>query len=110
MSLDVYLRAMVKSNIFEGGITHNLNKMAMAAELYTPLWRPEELFQSTIIKAHQLVPFLEKGLVTLKTEPERFKLFNPSNGYGTYEDLVSFVEKYLDALYQNPYAEVEVSR
>ena len=48
MSLDVYISAVRPVRVYEGNITHNLNKMAMEVKLsngrtlYEVLWRPEE--------------------------------------------------------------------
>ena len=93
--------------MFEANITHNLGKMAQEAGLYEYLWRPEEI---EIIKAGQLIDYLREGLHRLKSDPEKFKAFNPPNGWGTYEGLVEFVQNYLDACYEHPDARVEVSR
>jgi hypothetical protein len=46
----------------------------------------------------------------LKDNPERYKEFNPENGWGNYEVLVGFVSKYLDACYEYPDSDVEVWR
>ena len=81
--------------------------MAGEAGLYEHLWRPEEV---GVTKAGQLVVPLETGLKRLLAEPERFRALNPSNGWGTYEGLVGFVSRYLDACRANPEADVEVSR
>jgi len=51
-----------------------------------------------------------QGLHNLKIEPERYKKFNPENGWGSYDGLVKFVENYLNACYEYPDADVEVSR
>ena len=96
-----------EDEVFTYNITHNLNRMAMDAGLYEALWRPDE---NSITKAAQLIEPLEKGLALLRAEPERFKVFNPSNGWGNYEGLVKFVAEYLSACRIYPEAEVEVSR
>ena len=93
--------------VFHGNITHNLARMAEAVGLYKPLWRPEEI---GVERAEQLIPLLEEGLATLKECPDIAKGFNPSNGWGAYETLVAFVERYLAACREWPQAEVEVSR
>ena len=93
--------------IYEGNITHNLGQMAGAAELYMPLWRPEEIGIET---AGQLVEPLEKGLAELRADPDKYKPFNPENGWGHYELLVRFVDDYLQACKENPEAKVRVSR
>lgn len=107
MSLDVTLRAERIVEVYEDNITHNLGAMAEAAELYYPLWRPEEI---SITTAYQLVPVLKAGLERLKKDPEKFKALNPSNGWGDYDGLVNFVEEYLDSCKDNPDAIIHVSR
>ncbi|MHC4618399.1 MAG: hypothetical protein ACYTEQ_11680 [Planctomycetota bacterium] len=93
--------------VYERNITHNLNKMADKAGIYQCLWRPDE---NGITKALQLIAPLTEGLLLLKSDPARFKKFNPPNGWGTYEGLVDFVEDYLKACEKYPDAEVSVSR
>lgn len=93
--------------VYSANITHNLNIMADEAGIYKYLWRPEYVGVS---KAEQLIEPLESGLKTLKNKPDYFKMFNPENGWGSYEGLVYFVEKYLEACKEFPEAEVSVSR
>ena len=107
MSLDVYLKVVRPVEIYNGNITHNLNKMAMEAGLYEVLWRPEELGMT---RAEELIPTLTAGLARLKADPEKFKAHNPPNGWGSYEGFVRFVEEYLNACGENPEAAVEVWR
>ena len=107
MSLDVYLRAVRLTDVYEDNITHNLAKMANEAGLYKPVWRPEVWEIKT---AQQLIDPLRAGLSILLNEPERFKKFDPDNGWGNYDGLVSFVRLYLAACEENPDAEVVVSR
>ncbi len=95
------------SEVYWGNITHNLGKMAREAGIYQALWRPEEL---NITQAYQLVGPLSEGLKTLGDHPSRFREFNPSNGWGTYEGLVQFATEYRDACIQYPSATVRVSR
>lgn len=93
--------------VYWANITHNLNKMAGEAGIYEHLWRPDEI---GITKAAELIEPLRAGLALLKSDPSRFKKFNPENGWGTYEGLVAFVEKYLAACEEYPAAVVRVSR
>ena len=105
--MDVWLTASRPIEVFEENITHNLSQMAQAAGIYEYIWRPEEV---GITKAIQLVEPLTIGLETLKANPEKFKEFNPKNGWGSYEVLVRFVERYLRACMANGDADVRVSR
>lgn len=92
---------------YSANITHNLGKMATEADLYQCLWRPEEL---AIEKANELVEFLALGLAKLRSKPGHYKHFNPSNGWGNYELLVEFTNRYLEACKQFPDAAVRVWR
>ena len=113
MSLDVYLNTSQcpecgrHDEPFNRNITHNLGRMAEAAGLYKAIWRPEELGINT---AGALIAILRDGLKLLQDDPPIFRCFNPSNGWGTYEDLVTFVGEYLQACKENPDAMVTVSR
>ena len=119
MSLDVHLESngtcqhcgkdsgVRGGEIFWKNITHNLSQMADQAGIYQHLWEPQEL---DITKANQLIEPLKEGLVRLRAEPDRFKKFNPKNGWGCYEGLIAFVEDYLKACIENPGAIVRVIR
>jgi hypothetical protein len=106
MSLDVTLIAKREVGVYESNITHNLTDMADAARIYMPLWRPDEI---GITHAKQLIKPLTKGLKLLKSDRKKFEKFNPKNGWGSYESLVEFVEKYLESCKENPDAKVSVS-
>jgi hypothetical protein len=93
--------------VYSANITHNLVKMAHEAGVYKALWRHEEI---GITHAHQLIEPLRAGLECLRAEPERFKQFNPANGWGNYENLVEFIKQYLEACEDYQTAEVSVSR
>lgn len=93
--------------VYEANITHNLTTMAEAAGVYQALWRPEEI---GVTKAGQLVTLLRDGLNRLIVDQERFEELNPKNGWGTYEGLVAFVSRYLEACEANPEAAISVSR
>lgn len=94
--------------LYTANITHNLNKMAAAADLYTVLWRADELWD-TPVAAH-LISLLEQGLTALRNDPASYASHAPVNGWGTYEGLVAFVEVYLAACREFPSARVTVSR
>lgn len=107
MSLDVSLTVMRPTEVFEYNITHNLTKMADEAGIYKALWRPEEI---GITHARQLIEPLREGLALLVRDPERFKVYDSPNGWGTYDTLVKFVRAYVQACEEYPDAEVSVSR
>lgn len=138
MSLDVYLTRKKwvsydkityteeSEDIYSANITHNLNEMAERAGIYNALWRPYrlkkdyvannnykaecEFEEKQIIKAGEIVQILQNGLTNLRLRPEYFKKFNSPNGWGRYENFVSFVENYLAACKKYPTAIINVSR
>ncbi len=126
MSLDVYLNSSETideecicsccdnihirkspSCVYRANITHNLGKMANAAGIYTPLWRPEEM---AAVIARDLIWVLEDGLKKLIKDPDEYEKYNSPNGYGMYEHFVEFVSEYLEACKKFPEALIEVSR
>lgn len=114
MSLDVYLEIdcdtggeEYTARLYNGNITHNLNRMAEAAGIYEELWRPNEI---GITHAQQLIWPLGAGLEKLQADPEEYSKHNPSNGWGSYEGLVAFVTEYLEACKRYPKATVRVWR
>ncbi len=124
MSLDVYLTGperevecrcecghchtrTTSETLYEANITHNLNRMAEAAGIYKPLWRPDEI---GITKASELIGPLTDGIELLESDEPRFAAFDASNGWGKYEHFVPWVRAYLDACKRYPDAIVTVSR
>jgi len=107
MSLAIWLKAVRLTEVYSANITHNLGGMAREAGIYDHLWCPEKL---KITTAFELIAPLRAGLMRLTANPERFKAFNPENGWGSYENLVSLVQSYLAACIDNPDAEVSVWR
>jgi hypothetical protein len=104
---DIDEQEYASREMFDSNITHNLSKMAVHAELYEALWRPDEQGWKY---ARDIIPKLETGLKALKDRPDYYKSCNPDNGWGSYDGLVSFVERYLAACREYPDAEIEVSR
>lgn len=117
MSLDLYLVAYADTGakeparieVWHGNQTHNLTKMAHAADLYTVLWRPEER-DPPIRFAYQAIPLLKAGIDAMQTTPKRFEALNPENGWGSYGGLLGFAESFLKACEEHPLAKIEVSR
>jgi hypothetical protein len=107
MSLDVTLTATRPTSVYSANITHNLNDMAKAAGIYMHLWRPEEI---GISKAGDLIEPLRAGLALLESDPVKFSAYNPPNGWGRYDTLISFVRGYIAACESNPDADVSADR
>ncbi len=88
-------------------VTHNLNNMAKAVGLYEVLWRPEEIGITT---ASQMIAPLEEGLDELVANPDKYKAFNPPNGWGDYDIFVDFCKLALRDCCEYPDATIEVGR
>jgi hypothetical protein len=113
MSLDVDLMVDQPVSVFSNNITHNLGKMAAAVQLgggltlYHVLWRPDE---HGMVFARDIADHLDLGWNILLSDPDHFKQFNPENGWGSYDGLQNFVYHYRNACWDNPDAELRISR
>jgi hypothetical protein len=115
MSLDVSLMITQPTEVYTANITHNLGVMAREVKLsdgntlYNILWRPDECIPP-YTKADEISELLDEGLNILLSDPEKFKQFNPENGWGSYDGLVSFVYRYRNATWDNPESTLSISR
>jgi hypothetical protein len=88
-------------------ITHNLINMAEACGLYEVVWRPDE---NDIKTCQQMIEHLKNGIKLLKSDPEKFKKYEPENGWGSYKGFLSFLEKYLECCEMYPDFLIKVER
>ena len=113
MSLDVDLMVTMPVSVYTNNITHNLSRMANQVllsngkTLYQVLWRPDEHGWKF---AKDISEMLDEGFNILLSDPEKFRAFNPENGWGSYEGLCNFVYNYRNACWDSPDAEIGVSR
>lgn len=113
MSLDVDLMVTKPVSVYSANITHNLGKMAKAVELsnnltlYDVLWRPEE---HGLCVARDISELLDEGFNILLSDPVKYKQYTPENHWGSYDGLVDFVYRYRNACWDNPEADLSVSR
>jgi len=114
MSLDVNLMVTQPVSVYSENITHNLGAMAREVKLsngmtlYDVLWRPDE--QEGLKFAKDISELLDEGWNILLSDPEHYKKFKPAGGWGSYEGLLLFVYEYRNACWDNPDAELRVSR
>ena len=112
MSLDITLynncceKCGRGDEVYSANITHNLTTMAKYAGIYDVIWHPEDIAKT----ARDIIPDLSHGFNKLKTFPERYIKYEPTNGWGTYKGFIDFVEKYLEACTKYPESIIEVSR
>jgi hypothetical protein len=113
MSLDVDLMVTKPTSVYSQNITHNLGKMASEVKLsndktlYDILWRPDE---HGFYYAKEISELLDEAFNILLADPEEFRKWNPSNAWGSYDGLVTFVYNYRNACWDYPDAELRVSR
>ena len=88
-------------------VTHNLNKMAEAVELYKVLWSPEDIGITT---SSQMIAPLEIAIKELELSPDKYKAYNPPNGWGNYEYFVDFCKSVLRVCREYPDAVIEANR
>lgn len=102
-------RKYTTCEVFTANITHNLADMAMQVgpRFYQALWRPEEM-QAEI--AMDLIETINAGIQWMEANPERYKKFNPANGWGDFDQLLAFAKEYEEACRKYPTARIEVSR
>ena len=114
MSLDVDLMVTKPCSVYSKNITHNLGRMAEQVKLgngttlYDVMWRPDE--QPDMKYARDISELLDEALGILMSDPAKFMAYNPENGWGSYDGLVNFVYRYRNACWDNPDAELSVSR
>lgn len=106
MSLDVTL-TNDGAEVYSANITHNLNTMAMRVGVYAHLWRPDEI---NVTKARHLVAPLTVAVGDMVSGRDYLHRFNQSNGWGSYDGLLEFIQQYRDACERFPDADVSVSR
>lgn len=85
--------------IFWENITHNLTTMAGKAGLYSLLWRPK--YEYTKVTP-AFVRELEVAVEELKNNKQEYTPYNPANGWGNYEGLLSFAQNVLSVCHRNP--------
>lgn len=90
------------NEFWHGNITHNLHEMAGQCYgrdlcLDDLLWRDE--MPDNIV---EYIIDLFACLFELKNNPDYYRRYNPSNGWGTYEQLVEFVRSFIHALIDMP--------
>jgi len=89
--------------VFHTQITHNLVPMAEAAGIFYEIWRPQNY---GISMAQQLIIPLWSGLNRLRASSNLFKPYSHPR-FGDYNEMINFVEEYLDACMVWQYAHVE---
>ena len=99
-------------------ITHNLNTIVSELGLlvglpyYEVIWRPDEMFglKNGEVPAEFVLKLLPDVIKNLLKFEDRLTDYLPSNGYGTFEGLISFLCDYLKECYTNQEAYIYCCR
>lgn len=103
----VILEAHETNTVWNYNITHNLNEMADACGVYEFTW---DCVDKGHTHARDVIEGVEAGLEKLLAAPSYYKQFNPPNGWGTYDGLVSFLRSFVAACKEYPDAIIRVWR
>lgn len=134
MSLDVYITTNACAHcgregteLFSWNYTYNVSDMLGAAAIACGVATPKEaaavgepttavlfgrirMLDGIEGRAGDYVPKLEAILAELRKCPEKYRPMEPSNGWGSYDGIVSALGELLDALRKHPDAKVETWR
>lgn len=99
-------------------ITHNLNtlvdKLGKLVDLpyYEVIWRPDELFElkNGEVPTKFVLSFLPDLIKNLLEYEDCLTEYLPSNGYGTFEGLITFLCNYLKECYTHQEAYIYCCR
>ena len=92
MSLEINLSALRHTMVYSANITHNLGRMAEVAGIYKHLWHPEKVGVETAL---DLIQPLTDAITNMRAEPDKYKIYDAKNGWGTYEQFVPWLEELL---------------
>lgn len=92
--------------VFDTELTDNLILMAQEAGIYEYLWEPG---WDNVMTAEQLARKLPEGISDMVRCPNMMESLNPSNGWGTYEELVPALFELMMACRRYPTAIIKRS-
>lgn len=104
MSLDIWLTEKNETELMSKNITHNLSGMWKEVGVYDALYLSEGK------TANEVLPILEEGLEEMVNEPERFKPFEATNGWGLYKNAVTWLSELISEFKKHPNGVIGVSR
>lgn len=113
MSLDIDLKCPhCEQSAFSCNVTHNLIDMAKAAGYYEKIWRADENEDGSFkeLLAEDFLPDVKDCLATLLADRIRYKTFDPSNGWGSYEGFCKWLQRLAVACIEHPKLQVRCSR
>lgn len=103
MSLDIWLTTEAEKSIIDKNITHNLCPMWKKAGVY------DALYSSEGKTAKEVLPILEEGLNFMIAEPDRFRILNSRNSWGTYKQALPWLEELIAEFKKYPDGKIGIS-
>lgn len=124
MGLSLYFYSDKGEELDSVGITHNLNKMICELDVlcrtnyYECVWRPEEIFDTkdillydtfteeyyvnTCVSVKDILPKLGTLYRDLVLNKKLIEQHLPSNGWGTFEGMLDFINRYIKICIKYP--------
>lgn len=103
MSLDIFVNALRETEIFEANITYNL------APMYYKCIDKEKGFEALNgMSCTEALPIIQKAITDMLNNADEYRKLNPANGWGTYEVLLTNLQKLRTCCENNPDGKIEV--
>jgi hypothetical protein len=111
MSLDISLTVKADTGnsetenieVYSANITHNLSSMAQAVGVYDATWGAYGKDAST-----SMIPVVI-AIQRLKDDPARYDEYSASNEWGTRDQFIAFLSRFLTACEMHPNATIHTS-
>lgn len=114
----------IEETEWHANITHNMGEMAQhvptyytidgevyGSSLYYIIWRPEEIGSGNICNNTDVVAQgITHGISYMMEHREELLLYNPDNGWGSYDAFLPWLMDYWKACVENPNCIIETSR
>lgn len=97
MSVYIEIKAKREVDIYETNITYNLSKM-----YYKAVDEEKGLRKFDGMKCIDAIPVLEKAIADMIKNKSEYEKYNPENGWGSYDGLLSRFEEMLKICKENP--------
>jgi len=94
--------------VYDSNITGNLGTMADKAGIYDAIWNGN--IEDKIIKnAGELGEILTPAIRRMDLSPDYYRQWSATNGWGTYEQFIPWLEQLRDKCLEFPEARIETS-
>ena len=97
---DEYWHSNITSNLRKMSEQCTYNNNGIEYSLYRMLWHPEEtgLLDDGNVLTKEYVAILLNLLNELQLHKDKYEMYNPANGWGSYDTLYNFVDSLMTSL------------